>query len=82
MAEIKRLVVAEAEITANGALIIQFNEYFRPGARRVLFTPEALFELARECSYWPKDVRPEPFPDIPIVTEDSLEDDEEFDCLD
>ena len=77
MAEIKRLTVADAEITDDGAIIIQFNQAFKTNMRRCVFTPEALFEIARDCSFWPGDDMTD-FKGIPMVTEDSLyEDDEE-----
>jgi hypothetical protein len=76
MAEIKRLTVADAEITDDGAIIIQFNQAFKPNMRRCVFTPEALFEIARDCSFWPGDDMTD-FKGIPMVTEDSLYDDEE-----
>ncbi len=77
MAEIKRLTVADAEITDDGALIVHFNQAFKPNTRRCVFTPEALFEIARDCSFWPGDDMTD-IKGIPMVTEDSLyEDDEE-----
>jgi hypothetical protein len=70
--------VKNAEITDDGAIIVEFNMKLYPHTSRCIFTPELLYGLAEECGNIPPKEETD-FPGIPIVTEEDLEPEDEED---
>lgn len=72
----KPVKVINAEITDDGALIVEFNQAVAfPSTRKIIFMPDALELVADECAEIPPRESND-FPGVPVVRAEDI--DEEY----